>query len=71
MWHLWGKREEENDTENLGVLWKIIVKLIVKKCNEMVWSGYIWHRISKSGVLKLRKSRFHKVREISWLAENY
>ena len=52
MWYLWGKREGENNTENLGVVWKIIVKFILKKYNEMVWSGFIWHRISKTGGLK-------------------
>jgi len=52
MWHLWRKREEENDTENLGVVWKIIVKLNLKKCNEMMWSRFIWHMLSKIGGLK-------------------
>jgi hypothetical protein len=51
MWHLRGKRKEENHRENLGVVWKIILKLILKKCNEM-WSGFIWHRINKSGGFK-------------------
>jgi len=52
MWHLRGKREGENHRENLGDVWKIILKLILKKCNEMVWSGFIWHRINKSGGFK-------------------
>jgi hypothetical protein len=47
-----GEKGRRKDTENLSVVWKIIVKLNLKKCNEMVWSGFFWHRISKSGGLK-------------------
>jgi hypothetical protein len=52
MWHLWGKREEENNTENLGVVWNITEKSNLKKYNEMARSGFIWQRISKSVGLK-------------------
>jgi len=54
MWHLWGKKGRRKDTENLGVVWNVIIKLNLKKCNEMVWCGFIWHTISKNGGLSKR-----------------
>jgi hypothetical protein len=41
----WGDLWEGDYLEDLGVDWRIILKFIIMKWDEKVWTGLIWLRI--------------------------
>jgi hypothetical protein len=43
----WGDSREGDHLEDLGVDWRIILKLIIKKWYGKVWPGLIWLRIGR------------------------
>ena len=84
MWHVWetgdvhagswlGDPRERDHLENIGVDEKIILKWIVKKCNEGEVNGFVQLNIGTGcGLLWMRwwNIGFHKMRWISWRAED-
>jgi predicted methyltransferase len=40
-----GKPEEKNYSQDLGIVWRIIEKLIFKENDEKLWTRHIWFRI--------------------------
>jgi hypothetical protein len=46
-----GKLKERDDSQGLGVAGKIILEWILGKYGGKLWTGFIWLRITISGVL--------------------
>jgi hypothetical protein len=46
-----GKSEKKNYLEDLGVVWRILLKWIIKKWHGMAWIGFIWSRVRTSGTV--------------------
>jgi hypothetical protein len=42
---------------NLGMDWRIMFKMIIKKQDGMAWTGFIWFRIGTGGGLLLNTVR--------------
>lgn len=45
----WGKFEETDHLENLGLNERIILKSVLEIWNIKAWSGFIWLRPGKGG----------------------
>jgi hypothetical protein len=42
---------QRNHLQNLGTDWRIILKLMLKKYDTMIWTELIWIRIGRTGGL--------------------
>jgi hypothetical protein len=47
----WESQEERNHLEDLDIGGRIILKWILERQDEVVWTGLIWLRIGSSGGL--------------------
>ena len=45
----WGNLRERDYLEDPGVVWRIILRWIFRKCDVGAWSGLIWLRVGKGG----------------------
>ena len=64
----WGNLRERDHMEDSGVDGRIILRWIFRKGNAGAWTESSWRRIGTDGGHLWM--RFHKMRGISWLAEN-
>ena len=72
-WVMMGKLEGMNHLEDPGIDGRIILRWIVRKWDVGTWTGSIWLRIGTGGGhlwMRLWAFGFHKIRGISWPAEN-
>jgi hypothetical protein len=68
-----GRPEEKRPLGRRRHRWGIILKWVFRKWTGEAWTGLIWLKIGTGGGLlwmRLWTFGFHKMREISWLAEN-
>jgi len=69
MWVLVGKPEEKSPLGRTRRRWEDNIKIIFRKWDVGAWTGVIWLR-TETGGGHLWSFGFHKMRGISWLAEN-
>jgi hypothetical protein len=69
---LWCNLKKRNNLENPGVDGRIILRWFCRKWDVVAESGSIWSRLRKvAGLVNaVMNLRVHKMRGISWLAEN-
>jgi hypothetical protein len=48
---LWESQKERDHWENLDVGWRIMLRWILDRSDDVVWTGLIWLRIGTSEVL--------------------
>jgi hypothetical protein len=42
-------RKQRHHVEDLGIDGRVVLKCILKKLSEMVWTAFIWARIGNTG----------------------
>jgi hypothetical protein len=47
----WESQKERNYQQDLDVRGRIILKLVLEKWDELIWTGLIWVRVGSSGGL--------------------